>query len=176
MKHTHTKFSRFSYMVNLVVVGVLLVAIMRVVLMLLADGLFPLASALSAITVFLAMIYLRRRFTPLRWLAIGIALALMFTLYPILYTFYLSVTNMGPGHLISKQQAIDRIEEQTYMVAEGQTYAWTAFVDKNGQYVLWLMPDEGPGFAARQTLRAVAPGENGVGELDENGIPLSIEL
>ncbi len=177
MNHTNTGLSRYGYIVNLGLVGVLLIAIMRLVLMLLADGLFPLASALSAITVFLAMVYLRRHFTPLRWFGIGIALALMFTLYPILYTFYLSVTNMGSGHLMSKQQAIARMEEQTYLAEGEQGYSWTAFVSPDGEYVLWLMPEEGPGRLARpgQPIEEVTPGEGGVGELDEDGIPLTIQ-
>ena len=91
--NTNTKLSKYSYITTLVLVGVLLIAIMRVILMLMADGLFPLASALGAVTVFLAMVYLRPRFSPLRWFGIGVALALLFTLYPILYTFYLSLTN-----------------------------------------------------------------------------------
>lgn len=177
MNHTNTKLSRISYIVSLGFTCVLLAAIMRVILLLLADGLFPLASALSAITVFLAMVYLRRRFTPVRWFAIGIALALLFTLYPILYTFYLSVTNMGSGHLMSKQQAINRLEDQTYLAEGGESYTWTAFVSANGEYALWLMSDEETGLLAvpEQPIEAVAPGEDGVGELDENGIPLSIE-
>jgi ABC-type sugar transport system permease subunit len=178
MNNTNTKLSRYGYIVNLVAIGLLLVAIMRVVLMLMADGLYPLASALSAITVFLALVYLRRRFSPLRWFGIGIALALLFTLYPILYTFYLSVTNMGSGHLMTKQQAIDRLEEQTYMPEGGQTYSWTAFVTPDGDYALWLIPpDGGPGLLAKpgQPIEAVTPGEDGVGALDEDGIPLTIE-
>lgn len=144
---------------------------------LLSDGLFPLASALSAIVVFVVLVFTRRRFTPLRWLTIGIGLALLFTLYPLLYTLYLSVTNMGSGHLMSKQQAISRLEAQTYLAEGGQSFSWTAFQAADGSYALWLMPREGEALLALpgQPIEAVDPGEHGVGELDENGVPITIE-
>jgi ABC-type sugar transport system permease subunit len=177
MKHTNTRLSRYGYVLNLGVIGVLLAGIMRVVFQLYADGLYPLASALSAITVFLALVYLRRRFTPLRWFAIGVGLAMLFTLYPILYTFYLSVTNMGSGHLMTKQQAIDRLEDQLYMPEGGKTYGWAAFRSPDEAYALWLLPEEGPGLLARpgEPLEEAVPGEDGIGALDEDGIPLTID-
>ena len=106
MNNTSTTLSRYAYIANVALVGICLIAALWLISVLLADGLYPLASALSAITVFLALIYLRRHFTPFRWLGIGIALAMLFTLYPLLFTLYLSVTNMGSGHLMSKPQAL----------------------------------------------------------------------
>ncbi|MBN2305384.1 MAG: ABC transporter permease subunit [Anaerolineae bacterium] len=177
MNQSSPQLSRLSYVINLGVVGVMLVAMMRVILMMMADGLYPLASALSAITVFLALVYLRRRFTPVRWFGIGIALALLFTLYPILFTLYLSVTNMGSGHLMTKPQAVDQLESQLYLPEGGQTYGWTAYESPGGNYALWLLPEEGPGLLAipGQSIEAVTVGERGVGELDDDGIPESIE-
>ncbi len=105
------------------------------------------------------------------------ALAMLFTLYPILYTFYISVTNMGSGHLMSKQQAITRLEKQLYLPEGGEIYSWTAFQSKDGDYALWLMPEEGPGLLAvpGKSLETATPGEDGVGNLDENGIPVAID-
>ncbi|MBN2471776.1 MAG: ABC transporter permease subunit [Anaerolineae bacterium] len=178
MNHTQTRLSTTSYIVNLLLVGVMLVAISQLVFRFFVDGLYSLGIAVSAVTLFLTIVYVQRRFTPFRWLGIGVALALLFTLYPILYTFYLSVTNMGSGHLMSKQQAISRLENQTYLPEDGLTYTWTAFRSPEGEFALWLLPEEeGPGLLARPDapLEALAPGEGGVGELDEDGIPLSIE-
>jgi len=177
MNRIKLDFSTFRYWLNAIFFIILTFLMLRFTWQLFAEGLYPLASALSAITVFLAVVYLRRRFTPIRWLSIGIALALLFTLYPILYTFYLSVTNMSSGHLMSKQQAIAILEKQTYLAEDGQTFTWTAFASPDNHYALWLMPEEGPGMLAlpdEPFIRA-APGEHGVGELDEEGIPLTIE-
>lgn len=177
MNNATTSLPKYVYLLNLVLLGAFLLAAAWLISVLLRDGLVPLASALSAVTVFLAMVYLRRRFSPLRWMAIGIALALLFTLYPLLFTLYLSVTNMGSGHLMSKQQAISRLEAQMYLPAEGQTYRWTAFQTESGEYALWLKPADGQGLLALpgQPIEAVTPGEGNVGALDEDGIPASLE-
>ncbi|MCL4876418.1 MAG: ABC transporter permease subunit [Anaerolineae bacterium] len=177
MNTSTTRLSKQFYIVNLFGVAAFSAAAIWLISTLLSDGLYPLASALSAVYIFLLLVYLRPKFTPLRWLAIGIAISLIFTLYPILYTVYLSVTNMGSGHLMSKAQAISRLEEQLYVPDEGQSYRWTAFQATDGGFALWLMPEEGAGLLAlpNQPFEAVEPGERGVGDLDEEGIPLSLE-
>lgn len=143
------------------------------------DGLYPLASAIAAVAIFLTMVYLHPRLSTLRWLGIGLALAMLFTLYPILFTFYLSVTNMGSGHLMSKQQAVSRLETQQFISEDAPTYGWTAFRNPEGEFALWLLPEqEGQtGLLAKpgEELLAVVPGEDGVGALDENGVPVSLD-
>lgn len=166
-----------SYLANLLIAGSVLVLILWLITRLMTDGLFPLASALSAIAVFVAMVYLRPRFSPYRWLGIGIALSVLFTVYPIVYTFYISVTNMGSGHLMTKAQAITRIEALQFLPEEGLTYKWTAFQSATGDYALWLQPKEGAGLLAKpgESFQAATPGSGGIGALDENGVPVSIE-
>ena len=102
MNNSAIKLSGIAYVINLLLVAGFAIFMVWLVTLLWSEGLYPLASAISAITVFLVLTYIRQRFTPLKWLAIGIALALLFTLYPLLYTLYLSVTNMGSGHLMSQ--------------------------------------------------------------------------
>lgn len=178
MNRTSTSIPAPTYFLHLGILGVFLVGALLLVLTLINDGLFPLASALAAIAVFIGLVYARRYFTPLRWLAIGIALALLFTLYPLLYTVYLSVTNMGSGHLMSKQQAISRLEAQMYLAEGGRSYSWAAFQAADGSYALWLIPSGGgDGLLALpgEPLHDFDAGTNGVGELDDGGIPLAID-
>ena len=87
---------------------------------LLEDGLILLASTISAITVFLLIVYLRRTYSAMRWMAIGVALAALFSVYPILFNVYISFTNMGGGHLISKQQSIERLESEQFLAEGGR--------------------------------------------------------
>lgn len=176
MNSKNTAFSRSSYIINLIGVGLVLLFILWLITRFITDGLYPLASILAAIAVLLGMIYLRPRFTPFRWLGVGLALAMLFTLYPIFYTFYLSFTNMGSGHLMSKQQAIERLEKVQYLPEEGETYNWTAYRSPQGDYALWLLPAEGPGLLAKpgETIQAANSGEAGVGQLDEDGIPTQL--
>jgi ABC-type sugar transport system permease subunit len=143
------------------------------------DGLYPLASAVGAVAIFLALVYLHPRLSRMRWLAVGLALAGLFTLYPILFTFYLSVTNMGSGHLMSKAQAIERLEGEQFLPADAASYSWTAFRSPTDEFALWLIPNaEGePTLFAKpgEPLVEAAVGTGGVGELDEDGVPVSID-
>lgn len=166
-----------SFFLNLVGACIFLFFILWLVSKLIADGLFPLASALCAIAVFIGMIYLRRRFTPFRWLGIGMALAILFTIYPIIYTVYISASNMSSGHLMSKAQAISKLEATQFFPENGTTYNWTAFKSLQGEYALWLQPEGGPGLLAKpgEPIQSVTPGENGIGSLDESGVPTQIE-
>lgn len=169
------------YLLNLAGVGIFCVVMLWLISEFLSSGLYPLASIFAAVVVFFALVYLRPRLTPFRWMAVGIGIVIIFTLYPILYMFYLSVTNMGSGHLMSKQQAISRLEEQLYLPEDSQTYSWTAYQSSDGEFALWLVADEGDnageGLLAipGEPIEAVEPGTGRVGEPDDEGIPLSIE-
>jgi len=166
-----------SYLLNVLGAGIFLVLMLWFISKLFADGLYPLASVLAAIAVFIALVYLRPRLTAFRWMSVGIALALLFTIYPIAYTVYLSFTNMGSGHLMSKPQAISRLEAQQFLPENGETFKWAAYKNAQDEYALWLFPKEGPGLLAKagEPLQTPTPGEGGVGALDENGFPSTLE-
>jgi ABC-type sugar transport system permease subunit len=169
--------SKLSYVLNFFGVGIFLVFILWFISKLFADGLYPLASVLSAIAVFITTVYLRPRLTVFRWMSVGIALATLFTIYPIVYTVYLSFTNMGSGHLMSKPQAISRLEAQQFLPENGETFKWAAYKNAEGEYALWLLPKEGTGLLAKagEALQPLTPGQNGVGALDENGFPTTLD-
>lgn len=166
-----------TYLINLLVAGVVLVGLLWLVIKLVIDGLYPMASVLSAISVFIALVYFRRKFTAWRWVAIAIVIAFMFTIYPILYTFNISFSNMGSGHLMTKQQSIARIEQLQFIPENSVKYKWTAFKAADGDYALWLIAPDGSALFAKQGKDAeqLAPGQGGVGDLDKDGIPLTIK-
>lgn len=166
-----------SYIFNFFGVGIFLAFILWFISKLFADGLYPLVSVLGAIAVFISTVYLRPRLTAFRWMSVGITLAILFTIYPIVYTVYLSFTNMGSGHLMSKPQAISRLEAQQFLPENGETYKWAAYKNAEGEYALWLLPNEGAGLLAKagEALRTLTPGEDGVGALDENGFPTTLD-
>ena len=94
---------------------------------LLLDGLVILASGVSVITIFLLIVYLRRRFSAMRWMAIGVSLAALFSVYPILFNVYIGFTNLGDGHLLSKQQSIERLESEQYLAEGRATFTWAGY-------------------------------------------------
>ena len=140
-------------------------------------GYYPLAAVITVIAIFVNVVMLRGEAYPLRWMVVGLVLMTLFTIYPILFTIWVAFTNYGEGHLITKEQAVDQILGLTYLPETGRSYTWTAFRSADGEYALWLLDAEGNGYLALpgQPLSQPQPGEAGVGPLDENGIPESIE-
>lgn len=71
-----------------------------------AIGLFLILSIAA-----LAFTYFRRKFTPLKFMLPGMILLIAFVVSPILYTVAMSTYNYKTGNIISKQEAIQRIQE-----------------------------------------------------------------
>lgn len=164
------RLSPLAYLLNLALIAVVAGAGLWFVLQLFDDGNYPMGVMVSAIIVFLCLVYLRRRFSPMRWLAVGIALALLFTVYPILSTIYIAFTNMGDGHIISKLQAIERLEDTRYLPEGGESFRWAAYQTADGALVLWLVAEDGTSYVARpgEEITAVSPTDY---TLDEDGFP-----
>ena len=144
---------------------------------LLSLGYYPLAAASLIILIFINAVFLRQEAYPIRWMIVGLVLMAMFTIYPIIFTVWVSFTNYGEGHLVTKEQAIDQIEKAKYLPETGQAFTWTAFKAPEGLYALWLRDMDGNGYLALvgEPLTQPKTGELGVGELDGKGIPLTIE-
>lgn len=142
-----------------------------------ADGVWLLLGVLLLITVGLNIVFLDNRLAPMRWLSPGLALMILMVLYPLVFTVYTAFTNYSDGHLLSKQQSIHLIEKQQYLPAGAQTYRWTAFRSPSGEYALWLIAENGSSYLvqAGEDPRDGSQPISGVGTLDEEGIPQSIE-
>lgn len=144
---------------------------------LVALGYYPFAAAILIITIFVNVVLVRKEAYPIRWMVVGLVLMALFTIYPIFFTVWVSFTNYGEGHLITKEQAIAQLERQTYLPEEGRAFSWTAFKSPDGDYALWLIDAEGNGYLALpgEPITQPTPGEAGIGELDDRGVPVTIE-
>jgi len=140
-------------------------------------GYYPLAAAILIIAIFVNVVLLRREAYPVRWMILGLVFMALFTIYPIFFTVWVSFTNYGEGHLVTKEQAIDQILKEKYLPETGKAYTWTAFRSSEGDYALWLLDPDGNGYLAKpgEVLTQPQPGEAGIGESDNKGIPESIE-
>jgi ABC-type sugar transport system permease subunit len=110
-------------------------------------------------------------------MAVGLALMLIFAIYPLVFTIWVAFTNYGDGHLLTKNQAIEQIQKELYLPEEGSAFSWTAFKTDDGDYALWLLDSEGTGYFVRPGETPVEGGSGlaGIGPLDARGIPESIE-
>ena len=71
--------------------------------------------------VALNVVYLPRRYVPMKYLLPGLFFLAVFGVYPVLYTAYASTTNYGTGFVLAEDQAIDQIQSQSISQAEGST-------------------------------------------------------
>jgi ABC-type sugar transport system permease subunit len=162
--------------VRLILLGIFDILAIWLIVGLLGDGYWPLAAMIVLITIFLNVVFLRKGMYPLRWMAIGLSLMALLSVYPILYTFWISFTNYGDGHLLTKQQSIDTLERQTYLPEGGVTFSWTAFQTPDGDYALWLINEDGTSLLAKpgEPLEEIVDPTQ-FGPLDDDGIPLELE-
>jgi ABC-type sugar transport system permease subunit len=140
-------------------------------------GYLPLSAVILVLLLFVNFVLLRRETYPIRWMVVGLVFMVLFTIYPILFTVWVSFTNYGEGHLVTKEQAIEQILKQKYLPETGKAYSWTAYKSAEGDYALWLKDADGNGYLALpgELYPQPQPGEFGIGELDANGIPQTIE-
>jgi ABC-type sugar transport system permease subunit len=144
---------------------------------LMALGYYPFGAAILIVAIAANLVLVLRHAYPLRWMIVGLVLMGLFTIYPILFTVWVSFTNYGEGHFVTKEQAITQILKMKYLPATGASYHWTAYKSPQGDYALWLQDSSGNGYLALpgEPLSQPKPGEDGVGPLDNQGIPTSIE-
>jgi ABC-type sugar transport system permease subunit len=140
-------------------------------------GYYPLVAVAIIILIFVNYVLIRQEAYPLRWMVVGLVLMTLFTIYPIFFTTWVSFTNYGEGHLITKKQALDQILRAKYLPETGISYTWTAYKTPEGVYALWLKDAGGNGYLAivGKPITQPKPGEVGIGELDDKGIPKTIE-
>ena len=72
-------------------------------------GYYPFAAAILIIAVAVNIILILKKAYPLRWMVAGLVLMALFTIYPIIFTVWVSFTNYGEGHLVTQEQAISQI-------------------------------------------------------------------
>ena len=110
-----------------------------------AQGFAPLGVIVALVTAGLNYIILAKDMYPLRWMAIGLVVMVMFAIWPIILTVFVAFTNYGDGHLLTKAQSIEQLQKTKYLPEGGAAYAWTGYKNEAGEYVLFLQSAEGEG-------------------------------
>ena len=93
-----------------------------------------------------------------------LALMCLMVVFPMVYTVYVSFTNYGDGNLLTKQQVIILLAQETYLPEGGKVYSWDIYQNDAGEYALWLTDendDDAYYFAtlgAFEPVASVAPG------------------
>lgn len=99
------------------------------------------------LTIALALInwaYLSPRTQAARWLTPGLVLLLLVVIYPIVYTAYLSLTNYQTGNLLSKEQAIERLEAVEMQTGEIEQRNLAVYRDESGSLAALIGSESAP--------------------------------
>jgi ABC-type sugar transport system permease subunit len=145
-------------------------------LVLLADGAWGMLSALLIGTAGINYVYLSPRAFPLRWLVPGLVFLLLFSIYPIIYTFYVALTNWSIPNFLSKDQAIVQLtSRETLPTEEGQDFQLFVYRQPGGEF-RFLLRSETEQFFGRPHPADEDPPEEGALEdlashevVDEDG-------
>ena len=118
-------------------------------------------AAMWAATVALVWLFTRRGHTPLKFIVPGTLFLLVFQIYPVLYTGYVSLTNFGTGNVLDKAGAIEQLQAQaTRVPADAVRYDVAVFADPDagedpgveGIGLLLTDPDEQVFFGTAEEL------------------------
>jgi arabinogalactan oligomer/maltooligosaccharide transport system permease protein len=114
------------------------------------------------------------RMMPLKFLLPGTLFLLAFQVIPILYTAQIAFTNYSTGHVLSKSEAIDAIEETSLAPPEGgKTYTLAPAFDSDKNLVLLLVDDStGKAYVGTKEGLEPLPAE---GTTVENGVVSTAE-
>ncbi len=88
-------------------------------------------------------IYLSERVYPLRFILPGTIFLLMMVVYPMIYTVYVSFTNYGTGHLLSKEMVIAQYTNREMQRKDLPTYRAEAFKNPAGEFAFLLVEPAG---------------------------------
>ncbi|MDX2141287.1 MAG: ABC transporter permease subunit [Chloroflexota bacterium] len=141
------------------------------------DGNWFFAVAILLTLILVTIVIVIPRLWPLKWLSPALALMIILSVYPLLYTLYIAFTNYSDGHRFTKVEAVELLAERRYLPEGGITYRWLVFQNEAGDYALWLTDDAGNHLFARPNaaFQSVTPNESGSPPYNEDGIPSTFE-
>ena len=128
-------------LVKVLALGLLCAVAVYVGIFLVLDEHYGLAVLPIVGALLISYIMLSERQYPIRWLVPGLLFLIVMVVYPIGYTFVSSFTNVGTGHMLSRQQAVDQLLGRTYTPDGSRSYTFDAFEGADGELGLLLVSD-----------------------------------
>lgn len=147
------------------------------------DGAWVFLGSLVVGTLFVDWVYLSPRAQALKWITPGLIPMIIFMVVPILYTFYISLTNWETGNVLQKNQVIENLEGVSYTDPDDPGELFDLYVFQDGDEIRFLLVGaEGellfgePRDRTAEPLpdAAADPEELGIVDTDGDGIPESI--
>ncbi|MFO7548939.1 MAG: maltose ABC transporter permease MalF [Acidimicrobiia bacterium] len=146
-----------------------------------ADSLTLLVFVLGSATL-VNYAYLSARSQALKWLTPGLILMALFVVWPLVYTAYVSLTNWQTGNVLTKSQAIGRLESRPLLTGDSVPLSLWVFRNDDGDLRFLAEDPEGTRYFGEPRFRTDEPLEDpledpeelGVVDEDGDGVPESI--
>ena len=103
-----------------------------------------LLTIITVISFLINLTYLTNRVKPLKWITPGMIFLLSFVVFPAAYSFYVSFTNWSTGHILTKQQAIERLEDMTFTKDDQRGVEFDLFILQDQNLDFYFLADLDP--------------------------------
>ncbi len=138
--HSTTRFARYTgraFWLRTAIVGVIDAFLVLGAVQFAQNRSWAVLAMLLLAGLLINWAYLSPRAQASRWLTPGLVLMMFFVVYPVLYTTYVSFTNFQTGNLLSREQAIERLEEAEIKTGEsGELLDMLVYRDGDDQLAL----------------------------------------
>ena len=93
------------------------------------------------------IVYLVDKAYPMRYILPGTIFMVIFVVYPIFYTVYISFTNYGTGNILSKDQVVEQLENRYFSPDDAEEFKFNAFkLEDEKKFILLFENKEGERF------------------------------
>jgi arabinogalactan oligomer/maltooligosaccharide transport system permease protein len=136
-------------LIKIAILGLLDAGVVFVLMLLLAKHAWALIALLGILGFAVNFIYLRRGGLPAKYLAPGVILLLIFQVYVVGFSGYISTTNYGSLHNGSYSAALDAIKQSAYAPIEGSVEYELRIAEASDKSIIFIATDvEGKKFYA----------------------------
>lgn len=172
-----------GFWLRLTALGLINAVAVYAAIVLAGDRAWLFLAALVVGTLFIDWVYLWPRARALKWITPGLIFMTAFMVVPILYTFYISLTNWETGNVLQKEQVIENLEARPYIDPDAPGELFDLYVYRAADEIRFLLVGgEGdllfgePRDRTDEPLTDAAadPVELGIVDSDGDGVPESI--
>lgn len=156
---------------RLIVVVLIDALLFSVIPAVIAGRSWTLLGLIAVIAALVNFAYLWHRAQALRWLTPGLVFLLLFVVWPLVYTAYVSLTNYQTGNVLSKDQVIEQLERQVIQSSgEGVDFQLDVYQDGTGELAFLLTDPGGTEYFGIPRSRTDEPLENPLLDPAELGV------
>jgi len=145
----------FPISLKIIILGILNALAIWSVIILILDSHYWMGVILILGVVCINYIFLSEKAYPFRYMVPGLIFLIIMVIYPIFYTIFVSFTNYGTGHILTKEQVIEQFENQYYLSEDSTSYTYQFFEDSSGDLKVILISPDGEAYLCENEKKII---------------------